>query len=46
MRNLYKILVEKPERRRPVGRPRCIWKDTNKMSLKGRVCEDVNCINS
>jgi hypothetical protein len=26
MRNVYKMLVGKPERNRPIGRPRHIWK--------------------
>jgi hypothetical protein len=32
-RNEYRILVEKPERKRPLGRPRCRWED-NKMDLR------------
>jgi hypothetical protein len=32
MRNTYKILVEKPEGKRPVGRPRCGCEDI-KMDL-------------
>jgi hypothetical protein len=31
-RNAYRILVEKPERKRPLGRPR--WVDNIKMDLK------------
>jgi hypothetical protein len=27
MRNVYKILVEKPEGKIPLRRPRCRWKD-------------------
>jgi hypothetical protein len=27
MRNAHKILVGKLERKRPLGRPRCSWKD-------------------
>jgi hypothetical protein len=30
-RNAYKLLVGKPERKRPVGRPRRRWVDTIKM---------------
>jgi hypothetical protein len=27
----YRILVRKPEGKRPLGRPRCRWKDNVKM---------------
>jgi hypothetical protein len=30
----YKVLVGKPEGKRPLGRPRCRWKDNNKMDLQ------------
>jgi hypothetical protein len=33
-RNAYRILVGKPERRRPLGRPRCRWADNIKMDLR------------
>jgi hypothetical protein len=33
MRNAYRILVGKPERKRPLGRPRRRWLDNNKMDL-------------
>jgi hypothetical protein len=33
-RNAYRILVGKPEGRRPLGRPRCRWADNIKMDLK------------
>jgi hypothetical protein len=29
----YRVLVEKPERKRPLGRPRLGWKDNIKMGL-------------
>jgi hypothetical protein len=29
----YNILVERPEGRRPLGRPRCRWKDNIKVDL-------------
>jgi hypothetical protein len=32
-RNMYRLLVEKPEGRRPLGRPRCRWVDNIKMDL-------------
>jgi hypothetical protein len=33
-RNAYKILVGKPERKRPLGRPRRSWVDNIKMDLR------------
>jgi hypothetical protein len=33
-RNAYRILVGKPEGRRPLGRPRCRWVDNVKMDLR------------
>jgi hypothetical protein len=33
-RNAYRILVGKPEGRRPLGRSRCRWVDNIKMDLK------------
>jgi hypothetical protein len=33
-RNVYRILVGKPEGRRPLGRPRCRWEDNIKMDLR------------
>jgi hypothetical protein len=32
-RKMYRILVEKPEGKRPLGRPRCIWEDGIRMDL-------------
>jgi hypothetical protein len=32
-RNVYRLLVGKPEGRRPLGRPRCRWIDNIKMDL-------------
>jgi hypothetical protein len=32
-RNLYKVLVGKPEGRRPLGRPRRRWEDGIRMDL-------------
>jgi hypothetical protein len=28
---MYRVLVGKPEGKRPLGRPRCRWEDTLKM---------------
>jgi hypothetical protein len=33
-RNVYRVLVGKPEGRRPLGRPRRRWEDGIKMDLK------------
>jgi hypothetical protein len=32
-RNVYRLLVGKPEGKRPIGRPRCRWIDNIKMDL-------------
>jgi hypothetical protein len=32
-RNVYKVLVGKPEDKRPLGRPRSRWEDGMKMDL-------------
>jgi hypothetical protein len=34
MRNAYRILVEKPEGKRPLGRPRRRWVDNIKIDLR------------
>jgi hypothetical protein len=34
MRNAYKILVGKPERKRPLGKPRCRLEDNIRMDLR------------
>jgi hypothetical protein len=34
-RNAYKILVVKPEGKRPLGRPRCRWANNIRMDLGG-----------
>jgi hypothetical protein len=33
-RGLYKVLVGKPEAKRPLGRPRCRWEDGIRMDLR------------
>ena len=38
-RNAYGILVEKPEGKRSLGRPRCRWEDNIKMNLKEVGCD-------
>jgi hypothetical protein len=44
MRNAYKILVGKPERRRPFRKPRHRWEDNIKMDLREIGFGDVDCI--
>jgi len=33
-RGAYRVLVGKPEGKRPLGRPRCRWEDNIKMDLQ------------
>jgi hypothetical protein len=33
-RNAHRILVEKPDGKRPLGRPRCRWVDNVKIDLR------------
>jgi hypothetical protein len=33
-RGVYRVLVGKPEGKRPLGRPRCRWKDNIRMDLQ------------
>jgi hypothetical protein len=35
-RNMYRLLVEKPEGKRPLGRPRSMWVDNIKTDLVDR----------
>ena len=41
-RGVHKVLVGKPEGKRPLGRPRCRWEDNIKIDLQevGRGCGD------
>ena len=41
-RGVYRVLLGKPEGKRPLGRPRCRWEDNVKMDLKevGGGCGD------
>jgi hypothetical protein len=39
MKNAYKILVRKPEGKRPLGRPRHTWDDNIKIDLRDKVCD-------
>jgi hypothetical protein len=44
MRWAYKFLVGKPGGKRPLGKPRRRWEDSNKMDLKEIGLEGVNWI--
>ena len=41
-RGVYRVLIGKPEGKRPLGRPRCRWEDNIKMDLQelGGTCGD------
>ena len=41
---MYRVLVEKPEGRRPLGRPRHRWVDNIKMDLQKVGCGYMDCI--
>jgi hypothetical protein len=43
-RGVYRVLVWKPERKRPFGRPRRRWKDNIKMNLQEVGCGGMDCI--
>jgi hypothetical protein len=42
MRNAYKILVRKPEGKRPLRRPRDRWEDNIRMDVREVGWEDVD----
>ena len=41
-RGVYRVLVGKPEGKRPLGRPRCRWEDNIKMYLREMGCGVVD----
>ena len=43
-RGVYRVLVGKPEGKRPLGRPRQRWENNIKMNLQELVCEDIDWI--
>ena len=43
-RNAYRVLVGKPEGKRPLGRPRLRWEDNIKMDLREVGCDPGECI--
>jgi hypothetical protein len=44
-RGVNKVLVGKPERKRPLGRPRRRWENNIRMDLQEVVCEGMDWIN-
>jgi hypothetical protein len=43
-RGMYRVLVGKPDGKRPLGRPRCRWEDDIKMDLQVVGCGDMDWI--
>jgi hypothetical protein len=43
-RGVYRVLVGKPEGKRPLGRPGRRWEDNIKMDLQEVGCEDMDWI--
>jgi hypothetical protein len=41
-RGAYRVLVENPERKRQLGRPRHRWDDNNKMNIQEVGCGSMN----
>jgi hypothetical protein len=37
-RDVYRVLVRKPEGKRPLGRPRCRWEDNVRIDLQEVGC--------
>jgi hypothetical protein len=43
-RSVYRVLVGKPEGKRPLGRPRRRWEDNIKMDVQELGCEAIDWI--
>jgi hypothetical protein len=43
-RGIYRVLMGKPEGKRPLGRPRHRWEDNIKMDLLEMGCGGLDCI--
>jgi hypothetical protein len=44
MRGVYRVLVGKPEGKRPLGRPKHRWEFNIKMDLQKVGCGDMDCV--
>ena len=44
MRGVYRVLVRKPEEKRPLGRPSCRWEDNIKIDIQEVGCGGVDWI--
>jgi hypothetical protein len=44
VRGAYRVLVGKPEGKRPLGRLRCKWEDSNKMDIQEVGCRVMDWI--
>jgi hypothetical protein len=44
MRNAYGVLIQTPEGKKPLGRPRNRWQNNIKMDIKEIECEDMELI--
>jgi len=45
-RGVYRVLVEKPEGKRPLGRPKRRWEDNIKIDLQEVGCEGIDWIDT
>ena len=43
-RDVYRVLMGKPEGKSQLGRPRCRWEDNIKMDLQEMGCCGMDCI--
>jgi hypothetical protein len=43
-RGVYRVVVRKPEGKRPLGRPRHMWEDNIKLDLREIGIDGANCI--
>jgi hypothetical protein len=43
-RGIYRVLVGRPEGKKPLGRPRCRWEDNIKMDLRKMGIDGMNWI--
>jgi hypothetical protein len=43
-RGVYRVLVGKPEGKKPLGKPRCRWEDSIKIDIQEVGCESMDWI--